>query len=308
MTASTIASPQRERSNLRQRAQPGEPLDRGRRLHRDVADGLVLEHAAARDVAGLRLALAPGGDLHQDGELLGLAHAGLEPLPGRARAPSGRFSGRGQDFHLLAHPFGAAALVEIGRELDIDVAQMGHVGDRVGELRRGQRAAGPVGEAVRFVERVAGDALHELVVGDRVAIAEHHGGDLGIDQREGMVPASCQQISMSWRAAWNTLTTRSSAISAKNGRQIDLRRQGIDDHSLLGAGHLRDAEYWVIGAFAQELGVDRHEGVLRQACASLCEFVCRRYWLHWIRLIAQAKPFVRLGGCPRAQMPYALPC
>ena len=56
-----------------------------------------------------------------------------------------------------------------------------------------QRPARPVGEAVRLVERVAGDALHELVVGDRIAVAEHHGGDLGIDDRvgdqAGLVPA-----------------------------------------------------------------------------------------------------------------------
>ena len=33
----------------------------------------------------------------------------------------------------------------------------------------------------------------------------------------GIFLAMCQTISMSWRAAWNTLTTFSSVISAKNG-------------------------------------------------------------------------------------------
>ena len=46
---------------------------------------------------------------------------------------------------------------------------MGDVGDRVGELRLAERPARPIGEAVRFVERVAGDPLHELVVGDGAA-------------------------------------------------------------------------------------------------------------------------------------------
>ena len=72
---------------------------------------------------------------------------------------------------------------EIGGELEIDVAQMRHVGERVGELRVAERPPRPVGEAVRLVERVAGDALDQLVVGDRIAIAEHHGGDLGVEDR-----------------------------------------------------------------------------------------------------------------------------
>jgi hypothetical protein len=48
-------------------------------------------------------------------------------------------------------------------------------------------------------------------------VAEHHGGDLGVEQRVrdgfGAVPAD----STSCRAAWNTLSTRSSAINSKNG-------------------------------------------------------------------------------------------
>jgi hypothetical protein len=43
--------------------------------------------------------------------------------------------GGGQHLHLLAHPFAAAALFQIGGELEVDVAQMRDVGDRVGELR-----------------------------------------------------------------------------------------------------------------------------------------------------------------------------
>ncbi|MGY4337028.1 hypothetical protein ACVWW3_001934 [Bradyrhizobium sp. LM2.9] len=33
----------------------------------------------------------------------------------------------------------------------------------------------------------------------------------------GMMLAWCQMISMSWRAAWNTFSTPSLAISSKNG-------------------------------------------------------------------------------------------
>ncbi len=95
LTASTIClAPARALEALRQRAQRAQPLDGGRRLHRDVADHVVLEHARARHVARLRLALAPGRDLDQHGELLRLAHAGFQPLPGALRAPCGRSRAR----------------------------------------------------------------------------------------------------------------------------------------------------------------------------------------------------------------------
>ena len=90
---------------------------------------------------------------------------------------------RGQDLHLLADPVAAAALLEVGIERGEDVAQMGDVGHRVMNLLLGQRPARPVGEAVGLVGPVAGDALDQLVVGDGVAIAEHHGRDLGIEDR-----------------------------------------------------------------------------------------------------------------------------
>ena len=50
-------------------------------MGRDVADRIVLEHAAARNVAALRLLLAPCRDFHQHRKLLGLAHPRLQPLP-----------------------------------------------------------------------------------------------------------------------------------------------------------------------------------------------------------------------------------
>ena len=65
--------------------QPGEPFKRGRCMGGDVTDRIVLEHAAARDVAALRLLLAPGGDLYQDRQFFRLAHPRLQPLPGALR-------------------------------------------------------------------------------------------------------------------------------------------------------------------------------------------------------------------------------
>ena len=77
-----VGAPFRALEAFRQRAQIGEPLQRGRCVGGDVADRIVLQHAAARHVAALRFLLAPGRDLHQHREFLRLAHPRLQPLPG----------------------------------------------------------------------------------------------------------------------------------------------------------------------------------------------------------------------------------
>src|SRR6185503_2221282 len=106
---------------LRQRAQAAQPLDRGRRLYRDVADDVVLEHATAGNVARLRLALSPSGDLDEHRKLFWLADARAQALPGVLRLEPIGF-GRGQDLHFLEYPVGPAALGQIGRKRQVDVA------------------------------------------------------------------------------------------------------------------------------------------------------------------------------------------
>ena len=150
----------------------------------DVADRIVLQHPAARHVAALRLLFAPGRDLHQHRQLFRLAYPRLQPLPGAFGVEVVGLR-RGQDFHFLADPFAAAALLEIGVEGREHVAQMGDVGDRIVHLLGGQRPARPVGKAVGLVRPVAGDALDQLVIGNAIAIAEHHGRHLGVEDRVG---------------------------------------------------------------------------------------------------------------------------
>src|SRR5215813_2139759 len=274
-----VLAPFRALEPARQRAQGREPLDRGRRLLGDLAHHVVLEHAAARHVASLRLALAPGRDLHQHGELLGLAHPRLEPVPGELGLdPVG--VGRGEHLHLLAHPLGAAALVQVAVERQKDVAQVGDIGDRVLHLRGAERPLRPVGEAVRLVERVAGDALHELVVGDRVAIAEHHGGDLGVEDRmrdqARLVPDDLDVLARGVKHLEHALVRH----QLVERLEVEALGERIDHDRLVGARHLGDAQQGVVCGFAQELGVDRDVGVAGQAVAGFGEVLRRRDQLH----------------------------
>ena len=70
---------------------------------------------------------------------------------------------------------------------------------------------------------------------------------------------------MSWRAAWNTLMRLLVAHQRKEWGEIDACAECIDDDRFVRARHLGDAQLGIIGAFAQEFGVDGHEGMARHA-------------------------------------------
>ena len=108
----------------------------------------------------------------------------------------------------------------------------------------------------------------------------------------GMTCAACQQISMSWRAAWKTLMTFSFAIRSKNGVEVDALGERVDHHGLVAARDLGDAELGIIGGLALELGVDRHERMLREAGAGFGELLGGGDRLHAWTLIAQAVLFL----------------
>jgi hypothetical protein len=225
------------------------------------------------------LSFPPGRDLDQDGKLLGLAHPRLQPHPGPFRLGTIGV-GRCQDVHLLVHPVGAATPAEVGDERAIDVAQVGDVGHRIGDLRRRKRAAGPVGEAVRLVETVAGDALHELVVGDRIAMAEHHGGDLGVEQRTGddtgAVPDDLDVLARRMEHLQHPLVGH----QREERLEIDSGGQRVDHDGLLRACELGYAEQGIIGGLPQELGIDGHERMTREAFAGGRQIVCCCYEVH----------------------------
>jgi hypothetical protein len=188
--------------------------------------------------------------------------------------------GRGQHLHLLAHPVAAAASVEVGGELEVDVAQVGDVGNGVGELCLTQGPPRPIGKAVRLIEAVAGDALNELVIGDGIAIAQDHGRHLGINNRgwndPGLVPAYFDVLTGGMEDLDDVLVRH----QCKEGGEIDALGQRVDDDRLIGARHLCDAEPWIIRALAQKLGVYGHEGMVRHARTGVREAGGGRNRLH----------------------------
>ena len=95
---------------------------------------------------------------------------------------------------------------------------------------------------MRLVELVAGDALHELVVGNRVAVAEHHGGDLTVENRVGnllgQVPDDFNVLPRGVEYLDDLLVGQ----KVEKRREVDPRRQRVDHESLVRRGDLGHAE------------------------------------------------------------------
>ena len=123
-----------------------ERIERFRRSTRDFEQGVVLEDPRAGHVPRLGLRLAPGRDLHQHRKVARSPHLGSKPLPGIFRMLLIGRDGRERP-HLVGEPAGSPRALELFDQRPIDVAQVGHVGQRVADLSLRQRPASPVGEA-----------------------------------------------------------------------------------------------------------------------------------------------------------------
>src|SRR5690606_24139519 len=131
--------------------------------------------------------------------------------------------------------------------------------ERVGELLVRQRAVAPVGEARRLVELLAGDLLHELVVGDAVAEAADHGGDLRVeDWMRDQVAEMENDLDVLPRGMKNL---DDCLIGHQREKRLEVYsgRQGIDEGGDTRRGQLDQAEFRPEGGLADEFGVDGDE-------------------------------------------------
>ena len=96
-------------------------------------------------------------------------------------------------------------------------------------------------------------------------MTEHHGGDLGVEQRMrnrlGAVPDDFDILAGGVKHLQYALI----AHQIEERGEVDVGRQRVDHHGFFRTRQLRDAEQRVIGGFAQEFGVDRDERVLAKA-------------------------------------------
>ena len=203
----------------------------------------------------------------------------------------------GERSHFLVEPWGAAARFELFLQTLVDVPQVGHVGERVGQLLLQQRPARPVGEARGLVEIAAGDLLDQVDVAHRLAEAAHHGGDLRIEDRVrdqlGLRPDDLEVLAGGMKHFHHRLVGH----QLVERLQVDAGSEGIDNRLMVGTGNLDQAQLRPEGLLANELRVDRHEIVLGELSADLGQILGGSDKTHGRGVIAQALGVVAANAC-----------
>lgn len=144
---------------------------------------------------------------------------------------------------------------------------MGDVGQRIIQLLVRQRPAAPVGEARRLVDMDVFDAADQLVIGDAVAEAADHGGDLRVEDRMRNEIAAIEDDFDVLAGRMKDLQHLRIGHQLEEGGEIDALGQRIDENFRRRACHLDQAELRPEGRFAQEFGVDGNEVGLGQLFA-----------------------------------------
>src|ERR1035437_3840871 len=115
-------------------------------------------------------------------------------------------------------------------------------------------------------------AYDQLVVGNGIAIAEHHGRDLGVEDRVGndacLMPDDFDILTGGVENLQHLLVGH----QREEWLEVDARSQRIDHDRLVCARHLHDAEQRIVGRLAQEFGINGDDRVPGQTGANRGEF------------------------------------
>ncbi len=160
---------------------------------------------------------------------------------------------------------------------------MRHVRQGVVQLGLAQRPARPVGEAAGLVQVDAQHLAHQGVIGDLLAKARGHAGDLGVEQGHGdhaQIVEDLHVLAGGVEHLFDSLVGE----QGQERREVDPVGQGVDHRAVAGTGDLDQAKPGPVGGFAHELSVDGDEGIFGDPVAEGLQLRCGRNRCHWIAI------------------------
>ena len=170
---------------------------------------------------------------------------------------------------------------------------MGDIGQRIFALRRGQRAARPIGKAAGFIKVFLGNLLDQRLIADLFAKAADHGGDLRVKQGIGKDIALDEKDFQILARRVKDLHRRLVAKEVIERLHRHLRPFDRIHQNRVAVfarqRHLDQAKLGPVGAFAQKLGVDGDIGMILGRSAKGGKVFGRGYGPH-------GRPFTARGA------------
>ena len=134
---------------------------------------------------------------------------------------------------------------------------MRHIAKGIGQLAVAQGPPRPIGEARAFVDLDPDDGLNQAVIADGVAETADHARDLGVEDRRWHGAAEMDENLNILSRGVEDFQDLWRRHQGEHRRQIDAVRQRVDQHRVVRAGDLQQAEFRIVGVLAHKLGIDR---------------------------------------------------
>ena len=133
---------------------------------------------------------------------------------------------------------------------------MRDIAKRIDQLLLGQRTTHPVGKLARFVDLAPQDSLDQIVVGDRVAIAERHRSHLRVEDRAGgMADQPVEDLDV-LTGSMKDFHAIVGSDQVQERADIEVFGQRVDQAFDSGRRRLHKAEFRPISRFPMKLGID----------------------------------------------------
>ena len=236
----------------------------------DFLNGIVFQDPPTRLVQILCELFPPCCNCNDQGRIILLLGPQFQTLPGLCRV--GVVLRRiFQVGHFLLHPWQAAAGFQFFPHDQIGVAQVSDVAKGINELLLGQRPAHPVCELAGFVDLAPQHALDQIVVGNRVAIAERHSRDLCVENWPGRVADQAIEYFDVLTGCVEHFHAIVGRDEVQEGANVQILGKRVDKTFHAGGRSLHKAEFRPIGRFPMELGVNADKVAFGQLSAEIFE-------------------------------------
>ena len=172
-----------------------------------------------------------------------------------------------EQFGFRLEPAFAAGDGQFVFEVLINMHQMCDIGQSIFELFGIKRAQPPIGTAAGFIKFDMKNVFNQAFLTDGLSVAADHGGNLSVKNRSRNAVAEVEKNFDILTAGMENIDYLRIVQNRKERRHIQFGSQRVDDGGLFGGADLNEAEFGVVGFFAQEFQINGNERLSGQVGA-----------------------------------------
>ncbi len=229
----------------------------------------LFDHEVEGQITAHCLLLTPGGELTQDRQLTTPQLPGIDDVEIGLAGIAGLGLAGGVVLALLLEPGELAAFMQLGHHFLVERQQIKHVGRRVLELARCERACQPVGAGLILFQLHREKLVDQGAKTDRYPVTQEGGCQLGVVHLVGQMARLMLDKLQIFTGGVQDGDLPCPAEPLPEGGEI--QRQRIQQCQMLTVIDLEQAQLGIVGAGANEFSIDG-QGNVGQGSEILIQF------------------------------------